>query len=153
FPLAKCRRRSMYRGHAILLIIETRFMLQSQCERSANSAANPLLAILFSQGGLGSAAERAPGEDLLPSPLEGLFGISPSRQRAPSGGLAAQQNRLVGRQILPALGYAGYEREAIAAPRRLVEGRCISGVAAQQIEPAAARCGLGEHASDHRGDA
>src|ERR1700730_6271061 len=144
-------------------------MRQSQCERDANSAANPLSALreitskdlitrgfsfltggentlsACAQGELASPAERAPGEDLLPSPLEGLFGISPSRQRVPPVCITAEQNRVVRRQILPALGHARYQGEAIAQLRRLVECGCVCSAAAQQIEPSAAGCGLGEN--------
>ena len=43
--------------------------------------------------------------------------------------IVAEQNRLVGRQILPSLRHAGYQGEAIAQLRRFVEGGRIGGAA------------------------
>src|ERR1700730_13224216 len=152
-------------------------MRQSQCERDANSAANPLSALRqitskdlitrgfsflmggenplspCSQGELESPAERAPGKDPLPSPLGRPRRIGPSRQRVPPVCITAEQNRVVRRQILPTLGHARYQGEAIAQLRRLVECGCVGSAAAQQIEPSAAGCGPSEKTGYHPGNA
>jgi hypothetical protein len=46
-----------------------------------------------------AAAERRPGQDVLPSPLGGMRRVRPSCNKMPSVRIMAEKNRLVGWQI------------------------------------------------------
>ena len=46
-----------------------------------------------------SAAERRPGQDVLPATLGGMRRVGPSRNKMPSIRIMAEKNRLVGGQI------------------------------------------------------
>ncbi len=46
-----------------------------------------------------AAAERRPGQNVLPSPLGGVRRVGPSRKKMPSVRIMAEKNRLAGGQI------------------------------------------------------
>jgi len=46
-----------------------------------------------------AAAERRPGQDVLPAALGGMRRVGPSGKEMPSVRIMAEKNRLIGRQI------------------------------------------------------
>ena len=53
-----------------------------------------------------AAAERTPGQNVLPSLLGGMRRVGPSRQKTPSVRLVAEKDRLAGGQIPQSVGSA-----------------------------------------------
>src|SRR6516165_7171324 len=76
------------------------------------------------------AAERGPGQEMLPSPLRGARRVRPRRGETPSVRMMSEQDRLAGGQISQSARGARDQCEGIAEARCFIKSRAIGGIAA-----------------------
>lgn len=100
-----------------------------------------------------AAAERTPGQDVLPPPRGGVRRVGPSRDGMPSVRIMAEKNRLTAGQIPPSTISAGYQGKGIPEACGFVEGGRIGGIAAQEVQHPAARRRVGKDSGNHCGNA
>src|SRR5215469_16080531 len=100
-----------------------------------------------------AAAERTPGQQMLPPPPRGIGRIGPSRDGVPSARAVAEERRLARGQISKPARRARNQRERVAEVSGLIEGFRACTVAVQYVQHAPPRRRVGEDPGDHRGDA
>jgi hypothetical protein len=61
-----------------------------------------------------TTTERRPRQNVLPSPLSGMWRVGPSRKKIPSIRIMAEKNRLVGGQIPQSVRSARNQGEGVA---------------------------------------